>query len=255
MGLGQSDAQLACGSFRDHRAEPSHVRSSRGQCGALLPDPCGADLRNLDTSAAAANSGSRSALARLLTLVDPAGAEHHAHRLLDVFGSLSRLIRTEPWLIDSVLPAKLGAGELIGAATAVVAEAKRSDVFQTKVRTGDSNFQAFLIDQLSAHRVEVLLAIYLDASGAHIGDHLISLGTPADIPVGCRELFGRAFLLDAAGLILAHNHPSGDVNPSVEDLEVTRELIEISNRFEIRLVDHLVVADGLIYSMSRSRCL
>ena len=59
-----------------------------------------------------------------------------------------------------------------------------------------------------------------------------------------RDLFREAVKANAAALILAHNHPSGDASPSAEDIETTRKLVEIGKMMGIQVLDHLVLAAG-----------
>ena len=63
-----------------------------------------------------------------------------------------------------------------------------------------------------------------------------------------REVFIAALALDAAAVILAHNHPSGDAEPSPEDIGVTRRLSEVGVLVGIRVEDHLVLGDGCYVS-------
>ncbi len=56
------------------------------------------------------------------------------------------------------------------------------------------------------------------------------------------EIFKPAILANAAGIILAHNHPSGESNPSPEDIAMTRNLVQAGRMLDIDLVDHLVIA-------------
>jgi DNA repair protein RadC len=64
-----------------------------------------------------------------------------------------------------------------------------------------------------------------------------------------RENFGEALRLDAHGLILAHNHPSGHCRPSSCDIIATRRLAEVARALDIVLIDHLILTDEAVYSM------
>jgi len=71
----------------------------------------------------------------------------------------------------------------------------------------------------------------------------VSQGTLTSSLVHPREVFGPALREGAAALIVVHNHPSGDPEPSNEDLAVTRRLIEVGNLLGVPLLDHVVVAE------------
>lgn len=73
---------------------------------------------------------------------------------------------------------------------------------------------------------------------------LVSLGTDAVTTVVCpREVFAEALKLDAKSIIVAHNHPSGDVTPSLQDRELTATLKRLGEIFEVKLLDHLIIGN------------
>lgn len=87
---------------------------------------------------------------------------------------------------------------------------------------------------------EAFYAIYLDRKNRPIGRHLITLGTATSTLAHPREVFRGAILANAAALIVAHNHPSGDPSPSSADIRLTRQLREASEVLDITLLDHVV---------------
>jgi len=76
----------------------------------------------------------------------------------------------------------------------------------------------------------------------------ISLGSLSASIVHPREVIKLALLSNAAGMILVHNHPSGDPTPSAEDRAVTARIGEAAKLMGIRFLDHLIVGDGRFYS-------
>lgn len=91
---------------------------------------------------------------------------------------------------------------------------------------------------------EMLKVFYLDAAHRPILSEIISIGTLTESLVHPREVFAPAFKNAAAAIVVAHNHPSGDSNPSEEDRSVTRRLAEAGRLLGIPLLDHIVVAAG-----------
>lgn len=69
----------------------------------------------------------------------------------------------------------------------------------------------------------------------------ISHGNVNSSIVGCREVFQKALLANAVSIILMHNHPSGDPKPSIEDIEVTRRLMEAGKILGIQVLDHIII--------------
>ena len=79
--------------------------------------------------------------------------------------------------------------------------------------------------------------------------YLVSVGSLNASLVHPRELFKRAVVKSAAGIILVHNHPSGDPEPSAEDKEITMRIIEAGEIIGIDVLDHIVIGDGKYVSL------
>lgn len=92
-------------------------------------------------------------------------------------------------------------------------------------------------------------AIFLDRDSGFLGEAACGIGTMTTLAIRMRTLLGEALRRDAAGIILAHSHPSGHCRPSDCDIAATRRLHEIAQALEIRLVDHLIFTDDAVYSM------
>jgi DNA repair protein RadC len=91
---------------------------------------------------------------------------------------------------------------------------------------------------------ERFLSVLVDAKNRVLREDLISVGTLTASIVHPREVFAPAIREGANGLLLIHNHPSGDPDPSPEDLEVTRRLCAAGELLGIRILDHIVIGDG-----------
>lgn len=98
---------------------------------------------------------------------------------------------------------------------------------------------------------EHMYALYLDGSHSPIAYQLVSLGTATSALVHPREIFQPAVLVGAVAIIALHNHPSGDVMPSKEDRQVTRQLYEAGKILNIRLLDHVIWTEGDLHTSLR----
>lgn len=98
---------------------------------------------------------------------------------------------------------------------------------------------AFMRDLPEEH----FYVLLLDTRNQVIGLSLISKGTISASLVHPREVFKPAILANAAGMIVAHNHPSGNPTPSTEDLEITKTLVNAGKLLSISVLDHLVIGD------------
>jgi len=102
-------------------------------------------------------------------------------------------------------------------------------------------------DEMSRLDREVFYAFCLSARNEIIGKHLVSMGSLTGSIVHPREVFKPAILSNAAAVILVHNHPSGRVDPSQEDIQITKQLVEAGKILGIRVLDHLVIGSGQDY--------
>lgn len=91
-------------------------------------------------------------------------------------------------------------------------------------------------------RVEGFRILFLDRKNRLIADEAQQRGTVDHTPVYPREVMKRALDLGASALILVHNHPSGDVTPSKDDVALTRQIKEGAERLGIQLFDHVIVS-------------
>lgn len=96
---------------------------------------------------------------------------------------------------------------------------------------------------------EHFVALLLNVKNQLIARELISIGTLNSSSVHPRELFKPAIRRSAASIILVHNHPSGDPEPSREDREVTKRLMEAGKIIGIEVLDHLVIGDNKFVSL------
>lgn len=96
---------------------------------------------------------------------------------------------------------------------------------------------------------ESFFVLLLDGKHRLLATRLVSLGTLTASLVHPREVFRPALHAAAGALLVAHNHPSGDPEPSPEDLEVTRRLVEVGRLVGIPLLDHVIVAEAGFVSL------
>jgi DNA repair protein RadC len=91
---------------------------------------------------------------------------------------------------------------------------------------------------------EHFIVLMVNRKNEAIGINTVSVGSLSGSIVSPREVFKPAILRNAAALICAHNHPSGDPKPSTEDHGITKRLHEAGNLLDIELLDHIIVGDG-----------
>ncbi len=122
--------------------------------------------------------------------------------------------------------------------------------FELAKRIGDSSSQlplnqpervVNLLNHYRSRQKEYFLALYLNARHRLLAQEEISVGHLTASLVHPREVFKPAIQLSAAFIILAHNHPSGDPQPSHDDLLLTQRLVEAGQLLDIAILDHLII--------------
>ncbi len=128
------------------------------------------------------------------------------------------------------------------------------------VREGDSPLSHFQIRR-PAQAAEVFCQFIHDRDREHfvvmplttknvpICLNIVSVGGIDSVAISMREVYKPCIAANATGLIVAHNHPSGDPTPSPEDVALTREIVKAGKLLDIDLLDHLVVGDQRFVSL------
>jgi DNA repair protein RadC len=176
------------------------------------------------------------------------GALDLANELLDHVDGLQGLARAS----KSQLGRLRGIGPARAAQVLAAVELGR----RTLLRHGRERVQiasprelaAFLMPQFSAREVEQFGVVLLDRKQRVMKTVVISVGTLDASLAHPREVFREATLAGAAALALFHNHPSGDPQPSGEDVHLTRRLVSAGEILGIDVIDHVVLADSRYYS-------
>jgi len=109
------------------------------------------------------------------------------------------------------------------------------------------------LKDLRGHKKEHFVIFYLDTGNQEIKREIISVGTLNASLVHPREVFEPAIKHLAAQIIVAHNHPSGQTEPSAGDLEVNKRLMEAGKLLGIELADHIIVTIGGFYSFKENK--
>jgi len=181
------------------------------------------------------------------------GAVGEANALLVAAGGLPELARwsaAELLGVDGIGPAKAAT---ILASLELGHRVARSRLREAEVLGDPSLVGDYLLRRLQVERREVFGFLTIDGRHRLIRCHEHSLGTRTQAPVDPAELFRRAIGDGAAGLMLFHNHPSGQLEPSRDDLDLTRRLVRAGEIVGVAVWDHVIVGCGQWLSLRRSR--
>ena len=126
---------------------------------------------------------------------------------------------------------------------------KINNINQIKIYSSESIFNYYK-DKLSDKLQEHFYCVYLDTKNHIIKDKLLFIGTINQSLVHPREVFKEAYLLSATSIICIHNHPSGNINPSNNDIIITKQLKEVGTLLGINVLDHLIIGKDTYYSFN-----
>ena len=171
-----------------------------------------------------------------------------AKDLIARFGSLSGVIRAEPTGLEQVPGMTENAIAAIKTMEAAMARTLEIEVEAKPILTDMTHIETYLKALLGGKSVEELHVFYLDAKSRLMKNELTTRGTINASVLYPREIAKRALELGATGVMIAHNHPSGDSKPSTQDIEMTRKLATGLRLLDIILYDHFVVGTGHVYS-------
>lgn len=127
---------------------------------------------------------------------------------------------------------------------------EESQARQRQVLTNSALVAHMARTRLAGGEKEELWTAFVDSHNRLISWEKANQGTVAGITCYPRELFERAIILKASGIIMAHNHPGGSLTPSLEDLDLTKHIAESAKQIGLRLIDHIIVTDEGHYSLS-----
>jgi len=164
-----------------------------------------------------------------------------ARHLLDHFGDYNRVVSAP---LDQLSKIK-GVGDAVALELKIVeAAAHRLSRAKVIARPVISSWNALLdyCHTVMAHRdTEQFRVLFLDIKNVLIADEAQAKGTIDHVPVYPREVVKRALELNAASILLVHNHPSGDPTPSQADIDMTRQIAQAASALGLTIHDHLII--------------
>jgi DNA repair protein RadC len=173
-----------------------------------------------------------------------------AHELIKTFGSLSDVLDAPVEKLKAVDGIGDNAATLLKLMPQIARRYSMSkgsfdNILDTTQRSGDYILPFFL-----SQRDEVVLLVCLDSKNKVLNAQIIHRGSVNSTDISLRKILETAFTYNATKVLLAHNHPSGIALPSVEDIETTKYIRDALKILSIKLVDHIIVADGDYVSMA-----
>lgn len=188
-------------------------------------------------------------LSSLLSTVQPSQAQMAADALLSEFGSLSRVLAAGKDAQARVLGGQKRIMDCLSLVREAMLHAMATDILSAPLLDNTEAVAGYLHVAIAHELREHVRVLFLDNRHHLIRDETVSSGSVASAQIHPREIMRRALELGSTGLILAHNHPSGNPEPSRDDIVMTRAVIEAGRTLEVRVLDHLIIGRHGFVSM------
>lgn len=170
-----------------------------------------------------------------------------AQKLLTQFGSLQKLAEASIEELSSIKGIGLAKAAQIKAAIEIGRRVNnQTPTYKSKELTDPEKVYQLIKSKLKDYHKEHFYIIALSSRSYSIAE--ISVGSLNASIVHPREVFAEAIKSKAASVILVHNHPSGDPEPSDDDLVITKKLVESGKILGIEVIDHIIVAKDIFFS-------
>ena len=225
---------------------PSGRRTGLG----LLSD----DPRTPDTPATAATHNTDLLASALGWFVPPLAARRHAEALLERHGTLGAVLAASSERLAGQLQS-IEAAAFLKVVEALVVAVVREPIQERPLINSPSALDAYLRASLRHEAVECVRLLFLNGGNRLIGEEVHSRGTINHCPLYPREVVRRVIEMNANALIVVHNHPSGDPNPSEQDIEMTRQLAQTLKRIGVSLHDHVIAGGNGSFSFRAQKLL
>lgn len=199
------------------------------------------------------NHRDRHILAQLLAIVAPDDAGRLSSELLNEFGSIGRILGESKAALGRVLGANKAIINLLKATEKIMLANLQHELPRKLISATDPALVKYLQARMGSRTTEIMRVIFLNSSNHLLADQEFGAGSPQRMFVQPRSILKRALELDASGIILAHNHPGGNLTPSRSDIEFTRSIKSLCFELEIRLHDHIIITRDQWTSFRKSK--
>lgn len=195
--------------------------------------------RHLQPPAPSETHRDRSILVDLLKSFD---ASERADALIKEFGSVAGTLAAGPNSQARILGPGHPAIDHLTMIRRVMLQVLRSEAVKRPILSTSQALIDYLLADMAHLPVERMRILYLNARNGLLLDETMGYGSVKETPVYPREIMRRALEIGATALLLAHNHPSGDPTPSMDDIHATSNILAAARLFDIELHDHVILA-------------
>ncbi len=172
-----------------------------------------------------------------------------AWALIKQFGSLGKVLDADPAALAAVKGVGKGTASFLKLVRALFTRYSLEELRQSAIIRSPEQVVKYCKASLAGRSEECLELIYLSVRNTVIRAETVALGLIDRVSISPRKIVECTLAAKASAVILVHNHPSGDVTPSLEDILLTQEVVEAARLLGISVYDHIIVGRQAYYSL------
>lgn len=194
--------------------------------------------------------------AELLSILIRCGNKDHSaielgENLIQYFGHMSNIADASLQELEKIKGIKRAKASII-LASFELAKRCYGYINSNEILSDSQKVYNLMKPLLCLEKKELFYVIYLDTKCRLIKKSLMNKGGIKNVNVNIREVIKEGIKINAYGIILVHNHPSGRTKPSKEDICVTMEIVQATKLVEIVVLDHIIIGENEFYSFSEN---
>ena len=175
-----------------------------------------------------------------------------AKKLINNFGSLNNVFNAEIEDLQKIDNVGLSNAIAIKTIREVINRILKSNIKEKTIQLNNlTKVEEYCKLSIGNSKNELIKVLFLNGKLELIKDEIIGNGNINEVKLYKNILIAKATQYGSANIILVHNHPTNDVNPSVADIQLTLELKELLNMVEMNLLDHIIVSKDYSFSMAK----
>ncbi|WP_143689497.1 RadC family protein [Wolbachia endosymbiont of Nilaparvata lugens] len=178
-----------------------------------------------------------------------------AKNLIEIFGSLNKVFNADLEALQNIKGVSNAAISAIFCVKQAFVRSAREEVKDLPIINNWEKLLDYLKASIGSLNKENFRVIYMNKRYRLIAEDLQNFGTIDQTPLYVREIIKRALLIGSTSIVISHNHPSGDIQPSSSDMFLTRQLAEACKSIGIELIDHIIITFSSYFSFKENRLL
>lgn len=178
-----------------------------------------------------------------------------AKSLIENLGSLNKVFNADLEALQNIEGVNNAAISAIFCVKQAFVRSAREEIKDLPIINNWENLLDYLKVSIGSLNKENFRVIYMNKRYRLIAEDLQNFGTVDQTPIYVREIIRRALLIGSTSIVISHNHPSGDIQPSSSDMFLTRQLAEACKSIGIELIDHIIITFSSYFSFKENRLL